>query len=145
MLYLVLDYALYVVAFTVCGVALWLGDRPLKVTAFAVMFFWGISPLTRTGAYVPWNLPLTIVDSNAFLVLTWISLRWRRVWSAMIAGLALVMVVTPFVGMADQELDPYFKVFAYNILGYILVVELIVAIWLTVRARRQADEGAVRP
>jgi hypothetical protein len=55
------------------------------------------------------------------------------------------MVVTPFVGMADQKLDPYFKVFAYNILGYILVVELIVAVWLTVRARRRANEGAVRP
>ncbi|MGH1560173.1 hypothetical protein ACRAWD_26100 [Caulobacter segnis] len=63
----------------------------------------------------------------------------------MIAGLTLVMVVTPFVGMADPKLHPYFKVFAYNVLGYILVVELIVAIWLTVRARRRADEGTLQP
>ncbi|MGH1560174.1 hypothetical protein ACRAWD_26105 [Caulobacter segnis] len=70
MLYVVLAYALYVVAFAICGVALWLGDRPLRVTAFAVMFFWGISTLTRTEGYVPWNVPLTIIDSSAFLVLT---------------------------------------------------------------------------
>lgn len=132
----------YVLMWAICGVALWLGDQPLKVTAAVSIFFWSITPLVSHW-WQGWNLPTIVVDLNATLAMTWISLRWRRLWSTVMVALSFLQVLMPFVAY-PAHLHRFYWQSAYNVLGYLLLVVMVVATALTVRARRRADEGAVQ-
>lgn len=133
----------YIVVWVICGLALWLGDRPLRVTAAAFVFFWTITPLFSLW-WQGWNVPMVVIDVNALLVLTLISLRWRRLWSTVLVALCFLQVLTPFLAYATHIKRFYWQS-AYNVMGWVMLVVMAVAIVLTVRARRRADEGAVRP
>lgn len=132
----------YVFMWAICGVAFWLGDRPLKATAAVSIFFWSITPLVSHW-WQGWNLPVIVVDLNATLALAWISLRWRRLWSTVMVALSFLQVLTPFVAY-PAHFHRFYWQSAYNVLGYLLLVVMVVATVLTVRARGRADEGAVR-
>lgn len=143
MLFDLLTSVLYCIAWGLCGLAFWLGDRPLRVTAAAFLFFWTITPLFSLWWH-DWNVPMVVVDVNALLALTWISMRWRRLWSTVLVALAFLQVLTPFLAYATHIRRFYWQS-AYNVMGWVMLIVMAVAIWLTVRARGRADEGAVRP
>jgi hypothetical protein len=132
----------YLIVWGICGLALWLGDRPLKVTATALLFFWTITPLVSHW-WQGWNVPTIVVDVNALLAMTWISLRWRRLWSTVLVALSALQVLTPFVAYLTH-IHRFYWQSAYNVMGWAMLLVMVVAIVLTVRARRRADEGAVR-
>jgi hypothetical protein len=132
----------YFVAWGLCGLAFWLGDRPLRVTAAAFLFFWTITPLFSLWWH-DWNVPMVVVDVNALLALTWISMRWRRLWSTVLVALSFLQVLTPFLAYATHIRRFYWQS-AYNVMGWVMLVVMAVAIWLTVRGRRRADEGVAQ-
>lgn len=142
MFFQLLSSLVYIVVWMICGLALWQGDRPLRVTAIAFLFFWTISPLVSFW-WLGWNVPLLIIDLNALLALTWISLRWRRLWSTVLVALTFLQFVMPFLAYATHIKRFYWQS-AYAVIGWVMLLVMVVAIMLTVRARRRADEGAVR-
>lgn len=128
----------YLIVWGLCGLAFWLGDRPLRVTAAVFLFFWTITPLLSHW-WQGWNMPGIVIDVNALLVLTWISLRWRRLWSTVLVALCFLQLLTPFLAYATHIRRFYWQS-AYNVMGWAMLVVMAVAIVLTVRARGRADE-----
>ena len=143
MFFRLLAYAVYLVAWVVCGVAFLKGDRPLKLAAVSMIFFWTLTPLVSHWSR-GWNMPLTVVDTNALLLLAWISFRWRTLWSAFLVALTFLQVLTPFISVWDRSISLFVLQSAYSVLGYVTLVVMIVATWQTAHARRRADEGAIR-
>lgn len=140
----VIAYTAYLAALVICGLAFWKGDRPLKLAAAAMIISWALSTQTgvRGGGI---NYPLTIIDTNLTLIFIWISTRWRVIWCAVLAALMLITVAIPFVAMIDPRIHLYNRAAANNVVAILQLIVMAVAIVLTVRARRRADEGAVRP
>jgi len=138
-------YVSYLFALVICGAALWKGDRPLRLAALVMIVSWGLSPLVSIGTLVPMDYPVTIIDTNVALLFVWISLRWRRLWCAVLAALTIIIVIIPLVSVADPRIHQYNHLAANNIAAWLQLVVFCVATWLAVRARRRADEGAVRP
>jgi peptidoglycan/LPS O-acetylase OafA/YrhL len=143
--YVLLSYAVYVIVWVICVLAFWRGDRPLKAAAVTIIFFWSITPLFSHFGRTGWNMPVTIIDTNATLVLLWISLRWRTLWSAVLVALSFLQVLAPFVALWDGHIHPFYWMSAYTVLGYVVLAVLAVATWQTTRARRRANEGSVQP
>lgn len=141
---ILLPYAGYLITLTICGLAVWKGDRPLRLAAAVLLAAWALSPLITKGHRHGLDYPVTILDANVALIFVWISTRWRRVWCAVLAGLTIIVVVIPIVALVDREVHIYNHWLANTIVSALQQVIMLVAIWLTVRARGRTDEGAVR-
>lgn len=137
-------YAVYLIAFAISGVAIWRGDRPLRLAAGALILAWTLSALTGHRDKYGMNYPVTIIDTNCALAFVWISVRWRQIWCAVLAALTIVEIVIPLAAFFDRDIHRYNQMASNNIVAVLQLVVLIVAIWLTVRARRRADEGAAQ-
>ncbi len=140
----VIAYAVYLIALTICGVAMWKGDRPLKLAAVALIVGWTLSAVTGHRDKYGMNYPVTILDTNCALLFVWISVRWRRIWCAVLAALTIVEIVIPLVAYFDRDIHRYNQMASNNIVATLQLVVMIVAIQQTFRARRRADEGVVR-
>lgn len=136
-------FVTYLIALVICGVALRTGDRPLRLAALVVIIAWTLTPLVSLGGRVRLDYPVVIIDTNTALIFIWISLRWRRLWCAVLAALMIIGVVMPIICLVDRGIHKYNYYAANNIVANLQLVVLCVAIWLTVRARRRADEDAV--
>ena len=141
---MLVPYVSYLLALVVCGVALWKGDRPLRLAALVMIVSWAFSPLVSIGTLAPVDYPVTIIDTNVALIFVWISVRWRRLWCAVLAALTIIIVIIPIVSVADPRIHQYNHLAANNIATWLQLVVFCVATWLTVRVRKRADEGAVR-
>jgi hypothetical protein len=137
-------YVAYLIAMVICGVAIRKGDRPLRLAAAVIVVGWALSALVGRRDNLGMNYPMSIIDTSVALILIWISMRWRRIWCAVLAALTIVAVTIPFVGLVDRDIHFYNRAASNNIVAILQLIVLIVAIWLTVRGRRRADEGAVR-
>lgn len=137
-------YVSYLFALVVSGVTLWKGDRPLRLAALVLIVSWALSPLVSIGTDVPLDYPVTIIDTNVALLFVWISMRWRRLWCAVLAALTIVIVIIPIVSVVDPQIHQYNRLAANNIAAWLQLVVFCVAVWLTVRARRRANEDAIR-
>jgi len=137
-------YAAYLIAMVICGVAFWKGDWPLRLAAAVIVVGWTLSALTGHRDKFGMNYPMSIIDTTVALILVWISMRWRRIWCAVLAALTIVSILIPFVAWADRDIHRYNRTASTNVVATLQLIALIVAIWLTVRARRRADEDAIR-
>lgn len=138
-------YAAYLTALAICGLAVWKGDRPLRLAASTLIVAWALSALTGHRDRFGMNYPVTIIDTNTALIFVWISTRWRRIWCAVLAGLTIIEVAIPFVAALDRDIHRYNQMAANNIVAVLQLVVMATAVWLTARARSRVDEGAVRP
>lgn len=141
---LLVAYVAYLIALLVCGMAFWKGDRPLRIAAGILVASWTLSALTGHWDRYGMNYPVAIIDTNAALAFAWVSTRWRRIWAAVMAALTFISVAIPFVAMADPAIHRYNRGAANNVVAVLHLVVMAVATGLTVRARRRADEGALR-
>lgn len=137
-------YIFYMAAIVVCGMAFWKGDRPLRLAAAVMIIAWALSALTGHRDRYGMNYPISIIDTNVALIFVWISTRWRRIWCAVLAALTIVGLLIPFMALVDRDIHGYNRSASYNVVTVLQLVVFAVATWLTVRARRRADEGAVR-
>lgn len=139
-----IPYIAYLFALLICGLAYWKGDRPLRLAAVVLIVSWALTPLVSNGSRTSLDYPVTIVDTNVALAFVWISLRWRRVWCAVLAALTIVVVLIPIVSLVDRDIHRYNHLAANNVVAVFQLIVMLAATGLTVRARRRADEGAVR-
>jgi hypothetical protein len=137
-------YAVYLIALTICGVAFWRGDRPLKLAAAALVIGWTLSALAGHRDRFGMNYPMTVIDTNVALVFVWISTRWRLIWCAVLAGLTIITTAIPFVALVDPDIHFYNRAAANNVVAALQLAVLLVATVLTLRERGWADEGALR-
>jgi hypothetical protein len=137
-------YAVYLIAFAICGLAVWKGDRPLQLAAAVLLVGWTLSVLAGERNTYGMNYPVAVIDTNCALVFVWISMRWRRVWCAVLAALTIVDVAIPLVAFFDSDIHRYNRTVAYNVVTILLLVVMAVAIWQTLSARRRAEEAALR-
>ena len=138
-----IPYVVYLISLVIFGVAFWAGDRPLRLVAVVLFVGWTLTPIVHAGDRRILDYPVLTIDTNAALVLVWISMRWRRLWCAVLAALMILIVIVQLVHVFDRGIHLYNRYAANNILSHLQLVVMIVATWLTVRARRRADEGAV--
>ncbi|MBO9545199.1 hypothetical protein [Caulobacter sp.] len=138
-------YVVYLISLVVFGMAFWKGDRPLKLVALTLLVGWTLTPIVNRGDRYILNYPITTIDTNCALILVWISLRWRRVWCAVLAALTILIVIVPLVHVFDHDIHLYNRYAANNILSNLQLVVIAMATRRVIRDRRRADEGAVRP
>lgn len=139
---LLLPYALYLVALVICGTAIWKGDPPLRWAAGAFIIGWMLTPAVSNLGRGDWDMPVAIIDTNVALLIVWVSLRWRRLWSAVLAALMLLLVVARVVAVVDPDVRRYGFLAANNVIVMCQMVVLVVAVWVTLRGRRAANEEA---
>jgi positive regulator of sigma E activity len=137
-------YVFYLVALVVCGLAYWVGDRPLRLTALVLIVGWAFTPMIVHLDKHGLNLPVAIVDIAAAAIFVWISMRSRRVWCAVVAALSIIPIAIRFVAAADPDIHNYNRAASNNVVMILELVVMVIATWLAARARRRADEGAVR-
>lgn len=142
---MVVAYVVYLIALAISGVAFWRGDLPLKLAAVALVVGWTLSALAGHRDRYGMNYPLTVIDTNVTLAFVWISTRWRLIWCAVLAALTAITTAIPFVGLMDPGIHFYNRAAANNVVASIQLVVLLVGTVLTLRARRRADERALRP
>lgn len=140
-----IPYLAYLIALVICGLAYWRGDQALKLASVALLVSWTLTPLVSNGSRISLDYPVTIVDTNAALVFVWISLRWRRLWCAVLSALTIIIVIIPIVSLVDRDIHRYNNLAANNVVAMSQLVVLLLGTWLTVRGRRRRDEDAVRP
>jgi hypothetical protein len=139
-----IPYLAYLAVLVISGVALWKGDRPLQLAAMVLIVSWALTPLVSLGSKTRLDYPVMVIDTNAALGLVWISMRWRRIWCVVLAALMIVTVIMPIVCLVDRSIHKYNYYAATNAVAWLQLLVFVVAICLTVRARRRADEGPVR-
>lgn len=138
-------YVYYLAALAVCALGLWKGDRPLRLVAGVTIASWSITPLFSHWDGHSLNLPQTLTDIVAAAAYVWISLRWRRLWIVVLSAVTILIVLCPFVYALDDRVHRNSWVAANNLLAVAQLGVILTAVALTRRARRRADEGAVRP
>jgi len=138
-------YAAYLIAMAICGMAIWKGDRPARLAALVLIAGWTLSALTGHRDKYGMNYPVTIIDTNCALAFVWISVRWRRIWCAVLAALTIVEVIIPLVVFFDRDIHRYNQMASNNIVAVLQLVVMVVAIQRAFRARRRANEGALQP
>lgn len=136
----VVAYGVYLIAVVICGLATWKGDRPLKLAAAVLLAAWALSALAGRRNVYGMNYPTTVIDTNCALVFIWISLRWRRLWCAVLAALMIVEVTIPLVVFFDRDLHRYNQTLAYNVVSLLLLAVLAVVTGQTL-SRKRADEA----
>lgn len=136
-------FVVYLFALVICGVALRKGDPPLRLIALVLIIAWTLTPLVSLGSKVRLDYPVAIIDTNTALILIWISMRWRRLWCAVLSALMIISVIVPIVCLLDRGIHKYNYYAANNVVAILQLVVFCVAIWLNIRARRRADEDAV--
>jgi uncharacterized membrane protein len=150
-----ITFAAYLVALVVCGLAWRVGDRPLRLAAMVYIGAWVLTSLVGHRFDRGLDVPVTIIDTNASLILIWISMRWRRLWCLVLASLALLTTIAPIVRLLhDHDVSRYVLAATENVLAICQLLVFVVAIGLTLHARtlhartlharRRADEGPVR-
>ncbi len=139
---LLLPYVLYLVALVICGTAIWKGDAPLRWSAGAFIIGWMLTPAVSNLGRGDWDMPVAIIDTNVTLLVIWVSLRWRRLWSAVLAALMLLLVIARVVAVADPDVRRYGFVAANNVIVLCQMVVLIVAVWVTLRGQARSRERA---
>lgn len=135
-------YFAYLVALAVCGLAFWKGDRPWRLAAVILIAAWTLTPLVGHRNAQGWSLAVAVVDTNVAIMITWISMRWRRVSIALLAAFCILVVLTPIVFMLDHGVDRRVFAAANNALAAGQLVVLIAGAWTSGRGR--GDESAVR-
>lgn len=139
----VIAYGVYLIAVVICGLAAWKGDRPLKLAAAVLLAAWALSALAGRRNVYGMNYPTTIIDTNCALILVWISMRWRRLWCAVLAALMVIEVAIPLVVFFDRDIRRYNQTLSYNVVTVLLLAVMSVAIWQTFAARRRSDRAAL--
>ncbi len=137
-------YVVYLISLAVFGVAFREGDRPLKLAALLQFAGWTLTPIVHRGEKLILDYPVTTLDTLNALALVWISLRWRRIWCAVLAALGILIVIIPFARVFDRSIHLYNQYAANNIVSNFMLIVVVVATWQAVSARRRADEAAVR-
>lgn len=141
-----LPYVLYLIALAICGTAIWKGDAALRWSAGAFIVGWMLTPAVSNLGRGGWDMPVAVIDTNVALLVVWVSLRWRRLWSAVLAALMLLLVLARVIALLDPNVHRYGFLAANNVIVLCQMVVLVVAIWVTLRRRRtawgQADEEA---
>lgn len=141
---ILVPYIGYLISLAICGAAMLQHDPPLRWSAGVFILGWMLTPavshVTRSG----WDTPVAIIDTNAALILVWVSLRWRRLWSLVFAALMILLVVARVTAYLDRSIVRYAYQASNNIIVIFQMLTLVVATVLTARVRRRADEGALR-
>lgn len=137
-----LPYVGYLLALALCCLAFWKGDRPLRLAAAVLIAAWALSPLVSKGHRHGLDYPVTILDTNVALIFVWISMRWRRIWCAVLAALTIIVVLIPIVVLVDHRIGIRDHWLANTIVSTLQLVVMLAAIVSTLRARNRADEGA---
>lgn len=138
---LLLPYVLYLVALGICGTAIWKGDPPLRWSAGAFIIGWMLTPAVSNLSRGDWDMPVAIIDTNVALLVLWVSLRWRRLWSAVLAALMMLLVLARVIALLDPAVHRYGFLAANNVIVLCQMVVLIVAVWVTL-AKPGAVSGA---
>lgn len=137
-------YAVYLVALAVCGLAYWKGDRVLRLTAVVLVISWTLTPmvvhLDRHGL----NLPVAVIDILTTAIFLWISLWSRRLWCAVLSAQSIILIVIRFVASVDPSIDNYSRAASNNTVVILQLLVMATATGLAARARRRANEGALR-
>ncbi|MBO9545201.1 hypothetical protein [Caulobacter sp.] len=137
-------YGLYLLAMAICVLAVWKGDRPLRLAAAILFVSWMLSALPRGRDMNGMNYPITVIDATCCVAFVWISVRWRKIWCAVLAALMIIETSIPFVTFFSGDIRRYNQIASHNIVTVMPLAVLVVAIWLAVRDRKRID-AAVPP
>lgn len=137
-------YVHYLAAVIVCGLGLWKGDRPLRLVSGVTIISWSITPLFSQWDQQGLNVPQTVTDVITAGAYVWLSLRWRRLWIVVMAALAMLVVLCPFVYLLDPRVHRNSWIAANNILAVFHLLTILVGFWLSHRVPERANEGALR-
>ena len=132
-----------IVAVLVCGFAIWKGDRWARFGAAIYLAGWIATPFVQIRDPLSPEWGVMIIDAVVMILLVWVSLKARRLWSVFAAACQMMAVASHVVSIIDLRIYIATVVVGLTVLSYGVLVALLVATLSAVRARRVAHEGGL--
>lgn len=94
-----------IIAVLVCGLAMWLGDRPARWNGAAFLAGWlGSLLVNRHDAYNA-DYGILAVDALTLAVFIWISVRTRRIWTIIASAFLAIIVASHIAVIIDLRVS----------------------------------------
>jgi hypothetical protein len=134
------------IAFLVCGGALWKGALEERCAAVGLLFSMGATIALRDTSWPKVQSTEFLADVANLLLLTGIALRSPKYWPMAAAGFQLLAVMTHVAKLVDRGVAQWTYLTAGIIWTYLLMIALVVGTVNAARARREAQKaGAPAP
>ena len=128
------------VAVLICGFAIWKGDRWVRLVAAVYLAAWTLSPMVQLRDPLSPEWGVLIIDAVAMMLLVWVSLQARRLWSVFAAAFQMMAVASHLVAIIDLRIYLTTVIMGLALLSYGVLIALLVATLSAIRARRVAHE-----
>ena len=128
------------VAVLVCGFALWKGDRWTRFVAGVYLIGWIVTPFAAIRDPLSPEWRVMVIDVVVMVLLIWASLKARQLWTVWAAACQMMAVASHLVSIIDLRISIDTLVVGLTLLSYGVLVALLAATLLALRARRAAHE-----
>ena len=117
--------------------ALWRGGRTERLGAAFILTTWFLTPIVQTRGVVGLDLGTTTIDVLLLLLLTWLSVSSRELWTLLASSSQLLCVIGHF----SSALSPNIGMFTYVTGngfwgGYMLILALAIGVFGAEHRRR---------
>ncbi|CAN7473419.1 hypothetical protein LJR225_003250 [Phenylobacterium sp. LjRoot225] len=135
------------VAFLVCGAALWKGDLEERLAAAGFLTSLAVTVLLRDNSWPHIQRAIFIADTLLFALLLVIALRTPKFWPMAAAGFQLLAIMTHLAKVMDAGLQQWAYMTAGVIWTYLQLGAVAVGTWNAQRARAYSarTEDPARP
>jgi len=124
-----------ILAILICGLAMWRGDQAARWTGAAFLASWlGSQLVHRRDAYNA-EFGLLAVDIATLAVFIWISMRTRRLWTAVVSAFAAIVVASHVAVMIDLRVTINTLKASMAIWSYGILVCIAFGTWTARRGR----------
>ena len=124
-----------ILAILICGLAMWRGDQAARWTGATFLASWlGSQLVHRRDAYNA-EFGLLAVDIATLAVFIWISMRTRRLWTAVVSAFAAIVVASHVAVMIDLRVTINTLKASMAIWSYGILVCIAFGTWTARRGR----------
>jgi hypothetical protein len=128
-----------IVMLAVCGLALWLGDRPAKLAGAACLAAWVGSLLAQNrNDYVSPQYGVAIVDIILLIAFIVLEVRYRRNWLIVAGGFQMLGVAGHLAYIIDWRIIANVRATASYFWAYLTLLSILYGTWEACKARRVA-------
>lgn len=117
--------------------ALWRGGKTERLGAAFILIAWFLTPIVQTRGVIGLDLGTTTIDALLLLVLTWLSISSRELWTLLASSSQLLCVIGHFASALSPNVGMFTYVTGNGFWGgYMLILALAIGVFGAEHRRR---------
>jgi hypothetical protein len=129
-----------ILAASICGFALWKGDRTIRIVAGIYLAAWILTPFLALKDPMQPEWRVMVLDTLVMVLFVGVSLWARRVWTIFAAACQMMAVASHVVSIIDLRINIATVVLGLAMLSYGVLIALLLATVGAIRARGAGHE-----